>query len=67
LRRWINWGGVDVAVLVDLVAAAVVFVLAVRRNRRPALTLGLTCVAAVVGYVLVSVPDVIEQIPFEGW
>jgi hypothetical protein len=67
LRRYINWGGVDVAVLVDLLAAAVMFTVAVRRNGRPALTFAWTVVAAVVGYLLVSVPDFIEQILFEGF
>ena len=67
LRRYLNFGSVDAAVLVDLLAAAAVFAVASPRNRRPVLTLALTAVATVVGYLLVSAPDFIEQILIEGF
>ncbi|WP_167761009.1 hypothetical protein [Geodermatophilus sp. DF01-2] len=47
-------------------AAAAVFAVAPRANRRPALTLGLTAVAAVAGFLLVSAPDFVEHLLIEG-
>jgi ABC-type Mn2+/Zn2+ transport system permease subunit len=40
-RRFSNWG-VDVAVIVDVLAAHAVFIIASRYNRKPLLTLSLT-------------------------
>ncbi len=64
-RRSSDWG-LDVAVAVDVVAAVLVFAVATRVNRRPLLTLALTAVAAVVGFVVVSAPDVLELLPVAG-
>lgn len=57
----------DVAVAVDLLAAVVVFVIAARANRHPALTLGLTVITSGVGFLVVSAPDFIEQLMIEGF
>ena len=50
------------AVPLGLLAAVVMFVIAARANRRPALTLGLTVMTSVVGFLAVSAPDPIEQL-----
>ena len=58
--------GMDVAVTVDLSAVIVILAVATRANRRPALTVALTVVAALAGFVVVSLPDVLQQIVIEG-
>jgi uncharacterized protein DUF6518 len=64
-RRWVTWGA-DVAVAVDLLAAVVVLVVAMRANRRPGATLAWTLVATVVGAGLVTGPDLVEQLLVGG-
>ncbi|MCZ2815327.1 DUF6518 family protein [Modestobacter sp. VKM Ac-2984] len=66
-RRYSTWGGIDVAVAVDVLAALAVFVIATRDNKRPLLTLGLTFATAALGLVAVSAPDFIEQGLIEGF
>jgi len=66
-RRFTNWGGIDAAVAVNLIAALAVFVVASRANWRPVLTLGLTIPASALALVAVSAPDFIEQGLIEGF
>lgn len=66
-RRFSNWGGIDVAVTVDLIAALAVSAIASRNNKRPLLTLALTIAAAALAWVAVSAPDFIEQGLIEGF
>ena len=66
-RRFSNWGEVDVAVTVDVIAALAVLVIASRHNKRPLLTLGLTMAAVSVGLLAVSAPDFLEQGLIEGF
>lgn len=65
-RRFSNWG-VDVAVIVDVVAGLAVFLIACRYNKRPLLTLSLTIATGVLGLLVVSVPDFIEQGLIDGF
>jgi Family of unknown function (DUF6518) len=65
--RRLSYWGLDVAVVVDAVAVVVVFGLATRVNRRPLLTLALSGVAAIGGFVVVSAPDLLEQLLVEGF
>jgi Family of unknown function (DUF6518) len=64
-RRLSGWGP-DVAVSADVLLAIVLFATATRVNRRPLLTLLLTVVATVAGFVVVSAPDLLEQLLIEG-
>jgi hypothetical protein len=64
-RRLSDWG-MDVAVGADIVLAIALFAAATRVNRRPLLTLLLTVVAAVAGFLAVSAPDFLEQLLVEG-
>lgn len=66
-RRYSNWGGFDAAVTVDVIAAIAVFLIASKFNRRPLLTLGLTVATAVLGLLVVSAPDFIQQVLIEGF
>jgi hypothetical protein len=66
-RRFANWGGVDAAVTVDVLAAVAAFVVGSRFNRRPLLTLGLTVGTTVLGFLVVSAPDHLEQVLIEGF
>jgi len=66
-RRFANWGGIDVAVAVDVLAAIAVFVIASRANRRPVMTLALTVATAFLGFVVISAPDFIEQGLIQGF
>jgi len=66
-RRSVNWDGLDVAVAFDLMAALAVFTIASRYNRRPLLTLSFAVLAAVLGLLVVSTPDFIEQGLIEGF
>ncbi len=65
-RRLSAWG-MDAAAVFDLVAVVLVFAQATRVNRRPLLTLALSAVAAVGGFVVVSAPDLLEQLMIEGF
>ncbi|MGX5656931.1 DUF6518 family protein [Geodermatophilus nigrescens] len=65
-RRSSEWG-VDAAVAIDAAAAVLVFAVATGVNRRPMLTLALTAVAAVIGFGVVSTPDLLEQWLIEGF
>ena len=56
-RRLSNWGEVDVAVTVDVIAALAVLVIASQYNKRPLLTLGLTMATVAVGLLAVAAPD----------
>ncbi|MCW2901795.1 MAG: hypothetical protein JWO67_4060 [Streptosporangiaceae bacterium] len=53
--------------MVDAVAAVVAFAVATRMNRRLQLTLALSTIAAVAGFVVVSAPDLLEQLLIEGF
>jgi len=66
-RRFSNWGGIDVAVTVDVIAALAVLVIASRYNKRPLLTVGFTIAVGALGLVAVSAPDFIEQGLIEGF
>lgn len=67
-RRALVWGllaargGWDAAVLLDGALAILVFLVATRDNRRPWLTVAFVPLVAVVGAVVVAVPDAIEQL-----
>jgi hypothetical protein len=65
-RRFSTWG-LDVAVIVDVLAALAVFMIACRYNKRPLLTLSLTIATGVLGLLVVSAPDFIEQGLIEGF
>jgi len=66
-RRFHNWGEIDVAVIVDVIAALAVFAIGSRANKRPLLTLGFTVAVGALGLVAVSAPDFIEQGLIEGF
>jgi hypothetical protein len=64
-RRYTGYGP-DIAVGVALLLAAALYVVTVRRNRQPVLTLVFTALASVAGLLLVSAPDLVEQLLVRG-